>query len=119
MITRRTTILTAIAIGALLLAFSGFSWLCEVARAERHPLPHQITGSAVSWDPRYIWQGPTLLQQVSIVVSVLAGFLALWSLKRDGRKRPDPRMDPRFEWTQEDEEALRKYLEDEQHKRAS
>lgn len=117
MISRRTSILAAISMAALVLAFSGFTWLFDAARAQRRPLPHQVTASKTSWDPLAVWDGPTPLQKVSILICVVSGFLALWSLKRDARFPPKKRPSP-FEWSEEDDEALRRYL-DEQRKHAS
>jgi hypothetical protein len=123
MISRRTTILTVVALGALLAAFSGFNWLYEVARAERHPVPHEVTGSGVSWDPLFIWQGPTALQKVSVMVSLLAAILALWSLWRDAkRQRPHQADVQEFPgWSTADDEALRQYLNEKMkhHRKAS
>ncbi len=120
MISRRTTILTVVTLGSLLLAFSGFNWLFEVARAERHPVAHQATHNAASWDPLYIWRGPTRLQEVSVCITLIAGILALWSLKRDGRK--PPRSQYYAGWSPEDDEALRRYFHehenDQPHRRA-
>lgn len=123
MISRRTTILTVLALGALLAAFSGFNWLYEVARAERNPVPHEITGSSVSWDPQFIWQGPTALQKISVMVSLLAAILALGSLWRDA-KRHSPLPGPVEEhpgWSTADDEALRQYLSEQMkhHRKAS
>jgi hypothetical protein len=123
MISRRTTILTVIALGALLAAFSGFNWLYEIARAERHPVAHEITGSQLSWDPMFIWQGPTALQKISVMVSLLAAILALWSLWRDA-KRQSPIAHVEQEspgWSAADDEALRQYLNEQMkhHRKAS
>ncbi len=120
MISRRTTILTIVTLGSLLLAFSGFSWLFEVARAERHPVSHQATHNSASWDPLYVWRGPTRLQEALVCVTLVAGVLALWSLKRDARKPPRP--EPKIGWSPEDDEALRRYFHehenDQPHRRA-
>jgi hypothetical protein len=112
MISRRTTILTVLALGALLAAFSGFNWLYEIARAERNPVPHEITGSSISWDPQFIWQGPTALQKISVMVSLLAAVLALWSLWRDAKRQSPIRevIEEHPGWTAADDEALRQYL---------
>ncbi len=108
MISRRTTILTIVTLGSLLLAFSGFDWLFEVARAERHPVSHQFTHNAASWDPLYVWRGPSRWQEALICVTLVAGVLALWSLKRDARK--PTRSQVHLGWSPEDDEALRRYF---------
>ena len=112
MISRRTTVLTVIALGALLAAFSGFNWLYEIARAERHPVAHEITGSEMSWDPQFIWQGPTALQKTSVMVSLLAAVCALWSLWRDAKRQRPYRASVQEHpgWSAADDEALRQYL---------
>ena len=123
MISRRTTILTVVALGALLAAFSGFNWLYEIARAERHPVSHEISGSGVSWDPLLIWQGPTALQKISVMVSLLAAILALWSLWRDAKRQRPRRVEVQEfpGWSAADDEALRQYLNEQMkhHRKAS
>jgi hypothetical protein len=123
MISRRTTILTVVALGTLLAAFSGFNWLYEIARAERNPVPHEITGNQISWDPQYIWQGPTGLQKISVMVSLLAAILALWSLWRDAKRQKPHRgvVQEHPGWSAADDEALRQYLNEQMrhHRKAS
>ncbi|MBV9610387.1 MAG: hypothetical protein JO187_12580 [Acidobacteria bacterium] len=123
MISRRTTVFTVIALGALLAAFSGFNWLYEIARAERHPVAHEITGNQVSWDPQFIWQGPTALQKISVMISLLAAIVALWSLWRDAKRQKPrrPTVQEQPGWSSADDEALRQYLNEQMkhHRKAS
>ncbi len=98
MISKRSIILTAIAILAPLLAVSWVNWLGSAVWLEHHPMPHEVTGSTYSLDSAWVWTGPTLSQKVLAIIGVAAGILALWSLVRDAKcRRPRLYTDaPRF-----------------------
>jgi len=99
-ISRRSLILGLVGLAALLLGFSWVNWLAEAVWLERHPRPHEITGSVYSLDPESVWTGPTLSQKILLPIGIVSGILALGSLAQDKKKEPKLHTRaPRFGWS--------------------